>query len=86
MPALNGSLRQLLGFLARYQADHGYAPTMREMRDELGIGSTNTVSYRLRQLEDRGLIAREPGKSRALRIVGSGGAPRADAGEAVAAP
>ena len=73
-------------FLARFQAEHGFAPTIREIQAGLGISTTSLVSQRLASLAEKGLIKREAGKSRALRIVGDAGAwlPVAGDGAAVA--
>ena len=73
MPALSTRDRQMMTFLARYQAQHGYAPSLREIGDGVGLGSTSPVWSRLNRLEELGLIERVAGKSRALRIVGDAG-------------
>lgn len=73
MPAnstLTSAERAMMGFLARYIRQHQYAPTIREIREGLGISSPSVVFCRLQRLQLRGLVAREPGRSRALRIVG----------------
>jgi len=73
MPALSTRDRQMMTFLARYQAGHGYAPAIREVQAGLGISSSSVTAYRLNRLEELGLIERVAGKSRALRIVGDAG-------------
>ena len=70
MPALTLRDRQMMTFLARFHTQHGYAPSLREIGDGVGLGSVNTVWARMKRLEEFGLIEREAGKSRALRIVG----------------
>jgi len=45
-------------------------PCVREMRDHFGLGSTRAVCDRLDALEKKGLIERDPGKARSIRIVG----------------
>ncbi|MFI0742421.1 LexA family protein [Streptomyces sp. NPDC021100] len=40
-------------------AEHGEAPTIREIADQVGLSSTGTVAYHLDRLEERGLISRE---------------------------
>ena len=48
---------------------HGYAPSMREIRDSVGAKSTSTVSSDLCALQERGLIKMEKDKPRAISIV-----------------
>ena len=47
---------------------NGYSPTVRDIRNALGIKSTSTVFSYLARLEDKGYIVRESGKSRTIRI------------------
>lgn len=48
----------LLAFIHGYQLDHGFPPSVREMRDHLGIVSTNAVFGQLRVRERAGLLSR----------------------------
>ena len=48
----------------------GYGPTVREIGEEFKIRSPNGVMCHLRALEKKGLIRRQPHKSRAIEIVG----------------
>ena len=51
----------------------GMAPTIEELRQALGVGSTNTVLRCLRELEEEGYIERWPG-ARGIRLLkGVGG-------------
>lgn len=45
----------------------GFAPTVREIQDALGIKSTCTVHAYLDRLEQKGYIKKSPGKSRTIR-------------------
>jgi repressor LexA len=45
-------------------------PSLREIRDHFGLGSTRAVCDRLDALEKKGLIERDPGKARSIRILG----------------
>ncbi|MEW1583704.1 winged helix DNA-binding protein [Streptomyces microflavus] len=38
--------------------EHGHGPTIREIGARVGLSSTSSVAYQLRQLEERGLISR----------------------------
>jgi SOS-response transcriptional repressor LexA len=59
----------LYDFIRRFLKQNGYAPTLREMRDGLGWGSPNSVTYYLRQLAAAGLIERDYGAARGIRLV-----------------
>ncbi|MEB3284969.1 MAG: transcriptional repressor LexA [Candidatus Sericytochromatia bacterium] len=64
----------------RFIVDHvhanGYAPSIREICEALGLRSTSTVHYHLTVLAKRGLIEWADGKNRAIRLLGSA-APKA---------
>lgn len=47
---------------------YGYAPSVRDIKEALQIKSTATVHAYLERLEEKGLISRESGKSRAMRV------------------
>lgn len=46
----------------------GYSPTVRDIQNALGIKSTSTVHAYLSRLEEKGMIRKDPGKSRTLQI------------------
>lgn len=46
----------------------GYSPTVRDIQNALGIKSTSTVHSYLCRLEEKGLIKKDQGKSRSLRV------------------
>lgn len=47
----------------------GFAPSMREIGDGVGLSSTSSVAYQLKQLEAKGHIVLDPRLPRAYRIV-----------------
>lgn len=55
-------------FIREKIENRGYGPTVREIGDKFGIGSPNGVMCHLRALEKKGLITREPNRSRAIQI------------------
>lgn len=61
---------QIYEYLKTFQREHGYPPSVREIGAAVGLKSASTVHGYLRCLEERGLIARQPDKRRALDIVG----------------
>lgn len=52
---------------------NGYGPSVRDIQSALNIKSTSTVHAALGRLESEGLIHKEQGKSRTLRLDGSTG-------------
>lgn len=46
----------------------GYGPTVREVCHELGLSSPSTVHVHLKALEEKGLIKRDPLKSRSISL------------------
>jgi repressor LexA len=61
--------REMLEFIERYSQAHQYAPSIRDIRDALGISSTSLVAYHLDVLEARGLLRRGERTSRGLSVV-----------------
>ena len=58
-------------FLKDFTSQKGYPPTVREICKAVGLKSTSSVHWHLKQLEKEGLIKRDPTKPRALEIVDS---------------
>jgi len=61
--------RECLYFIERYQAAHGLAPSLEEIRVALGYRSKASVHRLLGALEAAGRILRLPGRARALMVV-----------------
>lgn len=61
--------QEVLRFIGAYQERHECAPTVRELCEGLGVGSTNTIDYHLKALERKGYIRRREGLARAIEIV-----------------
>lgn len=62
----------ILSFIDGQTYVRGYAPTHREIGAEFGIRSTNGVNDHLLALERKGLLMRDPLKSRAMRLTEAG--------------
>jgi repressor LexA len=63
--------QEILAFLRGHIADHGYAPTLEEIRESMGLSSKSHVRYYLGALENDGLIERKPRSPRGLSVVGT---------------
>jgi repressor LexA len=78
--------RFILSFIGDYLREHGYAPSIREIKGEVekaglvrtasGNTSTSVVDYNLRALEEAGYIRRDRNKSRAIELVDGNGRSR----------
>lgn len=69
---LSDRQRRILETIYRYMEEFGYPPTIREIKDAVGISSTSVVSYNLDLLERKGYIARDRAVSRGLRLLEKG--------------
>ncbi len=58
----------LYEYLRRYLRQYGYAPTLREMQAAFGWSSPTAARHHLRQLERVGLIERDFGEPRGIRL------------------
>lgn len=62
--------KQILAFVIQYMTDNGFAPSNREIRDGVGLKSTEGVKRHLDKLEKDGKIKTKPGQPRAISVVG----------------
>ena len=60
---------EVLNFVATHIKERGYAPTLREIGEALGIKSTNGVADHLQRLARKGYVTWTPGAARTLRLV-----------------
>lgn len=60
--------KEVLDFVEQYRRGHGYAPTLREIGEALGLSSVATVYQHLKHLEAKGLIRREGGRARQMEM------------------
>ena len=68
MARTSNKLEQILNFLTQFMNEHGYAPTVREICNAVGLQSTATVHYHLNALRDAGLIEMDEMKKRAISL------------------
>lgn len=67
MEALKPKEQEMYDYICQVLRRSGFAPTVREIQDALGIKSTCTVHAYLDRLEQKGYIKKSPGKSRTIR-------------------
>lgn len=68
MARTSNKREQILNFLIQFMNEHGYAPTVREICNAVGLQSTATVHYHLNALRDAGLIEMDEKKKRAISL------------------
>jgi repressor LexA len=61
--------RQVLEFIREYHAEHGYAPTAREIQTQFGFASVTAAVNHLAALERKKLIRRTPGVQRSIVVL-----------------
>jgi repressor LexA len=60
---------KILKYIRDVTRDRSYPPSVREIGEAVGLSSSSTVHNHLNQLERRGLIHRDPSKSRTVQLV-----------------
>jgi len=60
--------RQILNFIERTLAEHGYPPTVREIGQAVGLSSSSSVQFHIEVLKDAGYLERDGNLTRALRV------------------
>ena len=63
---------KLLEFINRHNEEVGWPPTVREIQHEFGMSSTSVAVYWINKTANAGLIERDPGVARGLRITQEG--------------
>lgn len=69
MSKRNEKRNEILAYITKKVAECGYVPSVREICNDVGLNSPATVHYHLKQLDEAGLIAKEPNKKRCLRLM-----------------
>lgn len=60
--------KAVLDNIEKHIREKGYGPTVREVCQDLGLSSPSTVHVHLKALEEKGLIKRDPLKSRSISL------------------
>ena len=61
---------QILDFIRQHIQSTGSAPTLKQIAEAIGVSSLATVHEHLAALEEKGLIKRKTGKTRAIDLTG----------------
>lgn len=68
-PELSDRQAKILDYIRYVTKVRNYPPSVREIGEAVGLSSSSTVHNHLNQLERRGLIHRDPSKSRTVMLV-----------------
>ena len=68
MTVLTRRQQQILDFIQKWQQMHGTSPSSQEISAQFGFRSPNAITGHLRLMRKKGVITREPGKARSLRV------------------
>ncbi|MBI2616917.1 transcriptional repressor LexA [Candidatus Gottesmanbacteria bacterium] len=69
IPVLYSKERQVLEFIGQYIQRHGYAPTLTEIAEGLGLSAVSTVHEHLAKLEQKGFIKKTAGFERGIELI-----------------
>ena len=67
----SGKQQEILDYIYRFSGENGYAPSVREIGEAVGLRSTASVSYHLTQMQEKGLLSGDAGKKRSIRTPGA---------------
>lgn len=67
--------QEIYTFLRNFTAENGYAPSIREIMQAVGLRSTASVQYHLNELSREGLLKMGGGKNRAISLPSHRGIP-----------
>jgi repressor LexA len=68
-PILYPRERQTLDFISQFIQRFGYAPTLKEIGEALGMNSVATVHEHLQRLREKGYVKKLDGTSRGIEII-----------------
>ena len=72
MPKRTNMTDQIYEYLQRVIPEQGYAPSVREICEAVGLKSPSTVHFHLKRLQERGLIEKGDFKGRAIVLAREG--------------
>jgi len=65
---LTDTQERILRYIREQITERGEAPTVAEIGEQVGMNSRASVHYQLVELEAKGAIVREAGRSRGIRL------------------
>lgn len=61
--------RQILEFISQFVQRHGFAPTLQEIAEAVGVSAVSTIHEHISALERKNFIKKKPGVERSIEIV-----------------
>lgn len=71
MPRTSNKSEMILDYVNQFVKENGFAPSIREIGEAVGLRSTASVSYHLRLLQEKGLL-QAPGSKGRKRAISTG--------------
>lgn len=68
-PVLYSRERRVLEFISQYIQRHGYAPTLIEIAEGLGVSAVSTIHEHLARLAEKGYIKKTAGFERSIELI-----------------
>lgn len=68
MAEISKMQRRIYEYIAACIREQGYAPSVREIGEAVGLKSPSTVHFHLKRLEEAGVISKGAGKGRAIAL------------------
>lgn len=60
---------EIYEYVRGFMDEHGYAPSLEEIAEHFGLSSVATVHEHLENLQTKGMLRRDPNRSRAVELV-----------------
>lgn len=67
---LSAKRKAILEYIERFTLENGFAPSVREIGEAVGLRSPSTVHSHLKILEDSGYLQKSKGKTRTVSVAG----------------
>jgi len=74
MTALTPKMAKCFQFIGDYSLQHGFSPKLEEIAAHMGLSRRNSAKRIVDELEDRGLVRRDPNRARNIEIIEQRGA------------
>lgn len=69
MSILTKKQKEVFDFIAEYEREQGYAPSLNEIKDALGISAVSTIHEHISNLVAKGFLKRVKGAARSLELI-----------------
>jgi repressor LexA len=69
MTILTKKQKEVFDFISEYEREEGYAPSLNEIKDALGISAVSTIHEHITNLVAKGFLKRVKGVARSLELV-----------------